>query len=425
MHSEHYFIHINVYNEVMDNNIRDFGQYKRRTKRKTSVNSYGKLKPKKKLHIPIMTVLFALIIIIGISYGYLQVLNDNDENTKIPISVLSDVTGKLIQYDSAKNPPMMDDIYVLYSSLNDADKCVYDMFFDLVNNRNNEGYKSAVVISTDSLSQIGNNHFWDIYYAMCYDHPEFFYLLTEPSRIDAYTVTEDDYVTYLYNMEDASIDENTLVSRFESAANEFLNDIDLDASDEEIELAIHDKLIDTVTYDYEILEATLSENAEWDLGNTAYGALVADSDGRSNHAVCSGYAFAFQYLLQKAGIPCAYVSGSANTIPASERDQDNHAWNVVKIGNKWYEVDATWDDSESEEGEEVFTMLQEDEEKYYNLCHHYYNKTTAEMNYLPATDDTLFEIEGYQPYNAVYDTTHIRSENEEDKFLNSLVPIAE
>ena len=31
--------------------------------------------------------------------------------------------------------------------------------------------------------------------------------------------------------------------------------------------------------------------------------------------------------------PCVYVKGK------------NHAWNMVKIGGYWYNVDVTWDDS--------------------------------------------------------------------------------
>ncbi len=49
--------------------------------------------------------------------------------------------------------------------------------------------------------------------------------------------------------------------------------------------------------------------------------------------MCMSYALAFQRILQEMQIPCIYVKGK------------NHAWNMVKIGGRWYNVDVTWDDN--------------------------------------------------------------------------------
>ena len=46
--------------------------------------------------------------------------------------------------------------------------------------------------------------------------------------------------------------------------------------------------------------------------------------------ICGGYSYAFQYLLQRAGI---------ETIWARNYD---HAWNYAKIDGEWYLVDSTW-----------------------------------------------------------------------------------
>ncbi|MBQ4057511.1 MAG: hypothetical protein IJD40_01110 [Lachnospiraceae bacterium] len=48
--------------------------------------------------------------------------------------------------------------------------------------------------------------------------------------------------------------------------------------------------------------------------------------------MCMSYALAFQRILQEMDIPCIYIKGK------------NHAWNMVKIGKCWYNVDVTWDD---------------------------------------------------------------------------------
>lgn len=49
--------------------------------------------------------------------------------------------------------------------------------------------------------------------------------------------------------------------------------------------------------------------------------------------ICMSYALAFQRLMQEMKIPCLYIKGK------------NHAWNMVKVGGYWYNIDVTWDDS--------------------------------------------------------------------------------
>ena len=61
-----------------------------------------------------------------------------------------------------------------------------------------------------------------------------------------------------------------------------------------------------------------------------YNPYYAFTKGRG---MCMSYALAFQRIMQEMNIPCVYVKGS------------NHAWNMVKIGRYWYNVDVTWDDA--------------------------------------------------------------------------------
>ena len=58
---------------------------------------------------------------------------------------------------------------------------------------------------------------------------------------------------------------------------------------------------------------------------TAHAALI------SGTSVCQGYANLFYRMCLTVGIPVRILSGQ------------NHAWNIVKVGNAWYTVDATWD----------------------------------------------------------------------------------
>lgn len=105
-------------------------------------------------------------------------------------------------------------------------------------------------------------------------------------------------------------------------------------SDSEKEKYVHDALMQRVEYDV---------NAP--MNQSAYSALVG---GRS---VCAGYARAFQHLLQQLGIPCYYCTGYAG---------EDHAWNIVRLADRYYNVDITWDDTD-------------------NPTYDYYNKSDGEF----------------------------------------------
>lgn len=51
--------------------------------------------------------------------------------------------------------------------------------------------------------------------------------------------------------------------------------------------------------------------------------------------VCQGYALLTYQTMWDAGIPCRIVTGRSQN--------QNHAWNIVKLGGKWYYLDTTWD----------------------------------------------------------------------------------
>ena len=80
----------------------------------------------------------------------------------------------------------------------------------------------------------------------------------------------------------------------------------------------------------------LCDNVQFDLENlydetvllkyTAYGAV---SEGK---AVCQGFAQLYYRLARAAGLDCRIVTGT--------RAGENHAWNIIKIGEYWYHVDA-------------------------------------------------------------------------------------
>ena len=87
--------------------------------------------------------------------------------------------------------------------------------------------------------------------------------------------------------------------------------------------AVYDYICDNVTYDYDNLE-----DDSYTLKFTAYAAL------KNKTAVCQGYALLFYRLMLELGIDARVIAGDGG---------GPHGWNIVKLGNVYYNADTTWD----------------------------------------------------------------------------------
>ena len=104
-----------------------------------------------------------------------------------------------------------------------------------------------------------------------------------------------------------------------------------DYSDYETVKIIYDWICANVTYD-----DVHKNDPTYDLKYTAYAALV------DRTAVCQGYALLMYRLLREMDIDCRYVSGRT--------DEGSHGWNIVKLGDVYYNLDATFDAARVEAG---------------------------------------------------------------------------
>ncbi|MDO4474882.1 MAG: transglutaminase domain-containing protein [Eubacteriales bacterium] len=95
-----------------------------------------------------------------------------------------------------------------------------------------------------------------------------------------------------------------------------------EASEYEKVKAVYDYMCSNVDYDY---SGDNSDRTRF----SAYGAMI------NNRCVCQGYALAVYRLLLTLGVDCRLISGTGCG--------EAHAWNIVKIGGSYYNVDATWD----------------------------------------------------------------------------------
>ena len=142
------------------------------------------------------------------------------------------------------------------------------------------------------------------------------------SRTNAGTTSFDIYVAYFTELSW----ENTVDREIASVLSE-LNVYS--ASDYEKICAVHDYITKNITYDYAHVDDNYSDY--YPLQYTAYGALTKHT------VVCKGYALLFQRLMTELGIESYCISSGSM----------NHAWNVVRLGSKFYYVDVTWDTTEN------------------------------------------------------------------------------
>lgn len=103
-------------------------------------------------------------------------------------------------------------------------------------------------------------------------------------------------------------------------------------SDDEKRKAIYDYLNDNAKYDDAALENAEKNDfkktdSQFNDSFTTYGIMV------KGIGVCASYASTYKLLSDLAGLESIVVTGTASGVP--------HAWNKVKIGSEWLNVDAT------------------------------------------------------------------------------------
>ncbi|MCD3245706.1 transglutaminase [Clostridium botulinum C] len=123
-------------------------------------------------------------------------------------------------------------------------------------------------------------------------------------------------------------------------------------NDYEKELAIHDYIVSNSRYDERLFLGNIPGESYTD-----YGVLV------KGVGVCESYAKAMYRLLNAAGIETLFVFGEAiNQSGITEA----HAWNIVKLNGRYYQLDTTWDNPIVPGGKKYIT-------------HDYFNLTDNEM----------------------------------------------
>ena len=94
---------------------------------------------------------------------------------------------------------------------------------------------------------------------------------------------------------------------------------------------IHDYIIKTTKYDSDRSDLKIVKYKS----NIAYGPLI------EGYGLCGGYTDAMALFLDYYNIPNFKII------------TENHVWNAVKLNNKWYHLDLTWDDPVAPSGKDI------------------------------------------------------------------------
>lgn len=153
------------------------------------------------------------------------------------------------------------------------------------------------------------------------DHAELFFLDNGAVFRSSILHTEID-ISYTYPLQEAG----KLLGQMNHIANEVASRV-RGTDDHRIAAYLHNYLVERITYSEGINRRNEAHNI--------VGALI-------NHScVCEGYAKAYKFLCDKAGVPCMVVTGTA---AGSNGIHEGHAWNIVRIGQDCCHVDVTFDE---------------------------------------------------------------------------------
>ena len=114
----------------------------------------------------------------------------------------------------------------------------------------------------------------------------------------------------------------------DAAVDSVLAELDLwEKTDYEKIKGAYDWITENVQYDF-----NNEDNDEYQLCHSTYAAIIMKD------AVCQGYATLLYRFMLELDVDCRYIRGTAGYV-----EIEDHAWNIVRLEDKYYNMDATWD----------------------------------------------------------------------------------
>lgn len=251
---------------------------------------------------------------------------------------------------------LSDNTYYYYNNLNDIEKEAYVTM-----------YASFMNFDDSFVMEIDGENLKSVFTAVLYDNPHIFWVDND------YQYSENEKsVSFTPNYRNSSIEAQQLTIELNNKINEIVSYANNFNTEYEKELYIHNYICENTVYD----EALSQEG-----GDSAYDSLI------NGKAICEGYSRAVQILLDAVDIDNYLVVGDSK----SDGEIEPHMWNVVKIDNLNYYLDATWDDSGADDTTVYF---------YFNVNDKMISKD--HFNIEPANNNCTSDIAYYYEVNNSY-----------------------
>lgn len=189
----------------------------------------------------------------------------------------------------------------IYGTLNEEERMAYRYILYCIDNFESEIQIPVSEKCIDKAWKDVRRDFGEIYWVNGYQYCcKEGYILFQPE----YTYSEEEAAAYNGIIRDKT--------------EEILRGIPSGATDYERVKCVYEYLSNNVTYSFDV--------------DDSQSPVELFTDGK---AMCWGYAATAQFIFQEMGIKSAIVTGITD-------ENENHAWNIVKIDGSWYHFDATF-----------------------------------------------------------------------------------
>ena len=273
--------------------------------------------------------------------GITESLNDT---SSVPVQEENDISEETVQEESDASAVVPDTVEekftgLCYQTMSPEQRQIYEQLYDGIVARKQEFY-----IYTKDAEAVGT-----VLNGLLADNPGFFWM-DGAASIYGLESRSKKKITLEFNCKPEEIDH--LTDLIEEEAGRYLQELPPDATDYDKVRTAYEFVITNVSYD---IDAPQGQNLQ--------------SSMIYHNSVCAGYSKELQYLLHKAGVRCAYISGTVVRDDAVE----SHAWNLVEIDGTNTYVDTTW-------GDPSYVMTSEAARELPDISYNYLCLTTDEMD---------------------------------------------